>query len=91
MKLFGLTITRASHYEHLVKEASSLAIANVELNTENIKVLAENMSLGFEVGFLKAKISLIECINDELQNKLRPKKTPRNPKLNRVSKCRKSK
>lgn len=88
MKLFGLTITKTSHCEHLVKETSALAIANVQLNTENIKVLAENMNLGFEVGFLKAKISLIECINDELQKKLRPKKTPRNPKLNRVSKCR---
>lgn len=105
MKLFGLTITRASHYEHLVKEVSALAIANVKLNKENAKyeklcdelcdksdeMIKHYRELLYEFGALNAKISLIECINDELQKKLRPNKAPRNPKLNRVSKCRKFK
>lgn len=102
MKLFGLTITRTSHYEHLAKEVSTLAIANVKLNKENAKyekVCDEMVETSNELiksyrdllgrfSALNAKISLIECINDELQKKLRPNKAPRNPKLNRVSKCR---
>ena len=73
MRIFGLDIVRHSHYEHLISECSKLAIENVNLNKD--VALAE-----CKVRASEAKTELYDCINRELQDKLKRKNAKRDNK-----------
>ena len=73
MKIFGLDIVRHSHYEHLVSQCTKLAIENVNLNKDI--ALAE-----CKVRASEAKTELYDCINRELQDKLKRKNAKRDNK-----------
>ena len=73
MRIFGLYIVRYSHYEHLISECSKLAIENVNLNKDI--ALAE-----CKVRASEAKTELYDCINRELQDKLKRKNAKRDNK-----------
>lgn len=70
MRIFNLEIVRHSHYEHLISECSKLAIENVNLNKD--LALAE-----CKVRMYNAKTELYDCINKELQDKLKRKNAKR--------------
>ena len=70
MRIFNLEIVRHSHYEHLIRECSKLAIENVNLNKD--LAMAE-----CNVRMYNAKAELYDCINKELQDKLKRKNAKR--------------
>ena len=73
MRILGLDIVRHSHYEHLVSQCTKLAIENVNLNKDI--ALAE-----CKVRASEAKTELYDCINRELQDKLKRKNAKRDNK-----------
>lgn len=64
MRILGLEIIKHSRYEWLIREITKLAIENVNLNKDI--TLA-----GCKVRVSEAKTELYDCINRELQDKLK--------------------
>ena len=73
MRILGLEIIKHSRYEWLIKEITKLAIGNVNLNKDI--ALAE-----CKVRASEAKTELYDCINRELQDKLKRKNAKRDNK-----------
>ena len=73
MRIFNLEIVRHSHYDHLINECTNLAIENVNLNKD--LALAE-----YKVRMHRAETELYECINNELQDRIKHKKAKRDNK-----------